>query len=111
MIIIDRGGSNPLQCTRSEQIRKKPPEWAAISEFVPICCNFTLSREPSSSGTVSELRRLSAERRTRPTSRPLCLFLRFPPAEFLFLAEKGLAGGGVVALGDIGGVGLYLRYI
>ena len=53
---------------------KKPPEWAAISVILPFWCNFTLLREPSSSGTVSEPRRLCGQARTRPTSRPLCLF-------------------------------------
>ena len=61
-------------------------------------CDFTPKSEPISRISAnSEPRRLSAERRTRPTSRPLCFFLRFPPAEFLFLAEKGLAGGSPTA--------------
>jgi hypothetical protein len=40
----------------------------------------------------SEPRRLCGQARTRPTSRTLCFF-EISLAEFLFLVEKGLAGG------------------
>ena len=57
----------------------------ANAEIVLIWCDFTPKSEPISRISAnSEPRHLSAERRTRPTSRPLCLFLGFPPAEFLF---------------------------
>jgi len=54
---------------------KKTPEWAAISVVLLFWCNFILSRELSSSGTVSEPRRLSAARRTHPDQKnPLHIF-------------------------------------
>ena len=40
-----------------------------------------------------------------PPAAPFAFFLRFPPAEFLFLAEKGLAGGSP-AINGRGGVAL-----
>ena len=43
----------------------------------------------------------STASRAAPHQSPPLLF-EFSPAEFLFLVEKGVAGGGVVALGDIG---------
>ena len=69
---------------------KKPPEWATVSEFVLIWCDFTLKSEPISEKTPkAQPRRLRACNARRPHQKnPLLIFL-FPPAEFLFWNWKG----------------------
>ena len=59
-----------------------------------IWSDFTNSLEPIlAQNTNSEPRRLSSGAGRASPAAPFAFFLRFPPAEFLFLAEKGLAGG------------------
>ena len=67
---------------------KKPPQRAAISVVLPFWCNFTLSREPSSSGTVSEPRRLCGQARTRPTRKTLCIFFEVSPAVIFWIWKR-----------------------
>ncbi len=67
---------------------KKPPQRAAISVLFPKWCNFTLSREPSSSGTVSEPRRLCGQARTRPTRNTLCIFFAISPAVIFWIWKR-----------------------
>jgi hypothetical protein len=71
--------------------RKKPPQRAAISVLFPKWYNFTLSREPRFSETPSKPRRLRAcNARCAPPAPPFFAFFLISPAEFLFLAEKGV---------------------
>ena len=51
----------------------------------------------------SEPRRLSSGAGRAPPEKPFA-FLRFPPAEFLFLVEKGVSGGGVSPFERLGGI-------
>ena len=69
---------------------KKSPQRATISVSVPNWWDFTPKSEPISAKAANLSRAACPPRgRTRPASRPLCLFMRFPPAEFLFLLKRG----------------------
>jgi len=64
---------------------KKPPEWATVSEFVLIWCDFTPKSEPISEKIPkAQPRRLRGQARARPIRKTLCLFFYFPPPNFFF---------------------------
>jgi hypothetical protein len=61
-------------------------------------CDFTPKPEPISQPNANLSRAACPPKGGRaPPAAPFAFFLRFPPAEFLFLAEKGLAGGSPTA--------------
>ena len=66
-------------------------------------CNFTLSREPSSSETVSEPRRLCGLARTCPTRKTLCIFFEISPAEIFWIWKRVFLAVCVSAKAETGG--------
>ena len=72
---------------------KKPPQGAEISEKISFWCDFTPKSEPFSAEAANLSRAACPPRRTRTHQPPPLPFFLISPAEFLFLAEKGLAGG------------------
>ena len=79
---------------RSAQPKKKPPVRATISSKSPKWSDFLNSLEPILPQKTDVSRAACVRSRTlRPTRKTLLLFLRFSPAEFLFLVVKGVSGG------------------
>ena len=76
-------GSNPDRGSKLEEMRKLSPEWAVFSL---VARSADVATPPSTAS------------RAAPHQPPPLHFSEISPRRISFLVEKGLAGGGVVAL-------------